>query len=123
MFRRVNIFVIAFVCISSISIVHAGVPGGYSETPEREYDKLKIKLQNSNLGSALGPKSSCVNVVDILSAYQQVVAGMNYKIEAIVEINGKPKECCFKVYQNLPPNPHFNVNCAQCGACECFDSD
>lgn len=135
MFHLANIFVFLFYCISSILIADAGLPlppaatirerpltrraGGYYETPKSAYENLKVELQNSNVASALSTRDSCVRVVKILSAYQQVVAGMNYKIKATIKINNRLKVCCFKVFRGLSRDAQFNVNCADCGdTCE-----
>lgn len=126
MFRLVNCFAFPFVFISFFYIADAqSIPGGYSPAPRSEYEDLKIKLQNSNIKSALGTENSSVEVVKIVSASQQVVAGMNYRIEATIKINRKSYEYCFKVEQSLPPNPTFNVVCASekkpCAPCPCLE--
>lgn len=124
MIRQTNIIAISFVFIAAHAISSSpAIPGGYSETPRSDYGDLKIKLQNSNLRSALWTENNCVKVLKIDSAYQQVVAGTNYIIRATLSINSVSKNCCFKVYQRLPPNQTFDVQCAQCGGCECFKND
>lgn len=124
MFRQVNIFVFTLVVASALVVVDAQtIAGGYSDVNPSEYKNLQIKLENSNLRSAVGATNSCVRVVKINSASRQVVAGMNYKIVATIEINGQQKTYCFKVYQSLPPVT-VTVQCAaeQLGStvCECF---
>lgn len=127
MFRQANIFAISFVCISSILLASAetipdGIPGGYSKVAPKDLKDLQTKLQNSNFKTAMGAKDSNVKVEKINSAYQQVVAGMNYKIEATLLVDKKSKKCCFLVNKSLPqPKQTFTVKCAQCGStCECF---
>lgn len=123
MCRRVVIFALALALISVILIAEAQrIVGGYSEVKPNEYKKIQNKLQSANLQSALGIKSSCVTVAEIISAEQQVVAGMNYKIVADIDINGQSKKYCFLLYQSLPPIK-LTVQCAAklCGAtCKCF---
>lgn len=122
--RLTNIFLaLSFVFISILCIANAQTAGGYSKVPKKEYKTLGIKLQNSNIQSALATKKP-VKVVNIVSATQQVVAGMNYRIVAQIKINGKTYEYCFKVEQDLPPNDCFNVVCASkkkpCEPCPCL---
>lgn len=124
MFRQANIFAILFVVISALLIADAQtMVGGYSDVSPNEYKNLQIKLENSNLRSAIGAPNSCVRVVKIVSASQQVVAGLNFKIVAVIDINGNKKKFCFKVYQSLPPVT-VTVQCAaeQLGStiCECL---
>lgn len=124
MFCQANILAFSFVFISALLMVDAQtIVGGYSDVSPDEYKNLQIKLENSNLRAAVGAGNSCVRVVKIVSASQQVVAGMNYKIIAIMDINGKPTKYCLKVYQSLPPVT-VTVQCAakQLGStiCECF---
>lgn len=120
MIRQANIFAILFICISHILFANAGLPGGYSPVAESQLGSLQAKLQNSNFQTALGTKDSGAKVVKINSAYQQVVAGMNYQINATVLVNKEPQNCCFEIFQSLPP-VSIKVNCAQCGStCECF---
>lgn len=123
MFRQANTFALAFVFISVLLIADAQrIVGGYSKVLPDHYNELQMKLQNSNLQSALGGKSSCVRVVEIVSAEQQVVAGMNYRIIAVIDINGKSQKYCFLLFQSLPPVT-VKVNCAAAmngATCECF---
>lgn len=124
MFRQANVFAFLFILISVILIAEAQtIVGGYSDVPPSEYKNVQIKLENSNFRTALGAANSCVKVVRIISVSQQVVAGMNYRIVAIVSINGQSKKFCFLLYQSLPPVT-YTVNCASelCGTtCKCFD--
>lgn len=124
MFCRANIFVFTFISTSALLIADAQtIVGGYTAVPPSEYENLQIKLHNANLRSALKSTSSCVDVVQIVSAAQQVVAGMNYRIVAIISLNGQSKKYCFLLYQSLPPVT-LKVQCAaeQIGdaICDCF---
>lgn len=124
MFRQANILAFLIVLVSALLMVDAQtMVGGYSDVSPDDYKNLQIKLESSNLQSAIGAANSCVRVVKIVSASQQVVAGMNYKIIAIIDINGTQKKYCFKVFQSLPPVT-VTVQCAaqQYGSttCECF---
>lgn len=98
MFRQKNIFTSK----SLIADAHANV-GGYSAVPPDEYKNLQIKLHDAILRSALGSTDSCVDVVRIVSAAQQVVAGKNYRIVAIINMNGQSKKYCFLLHQSLRP--------------------
>lgn len=124
MFRKAGIFAFTLVFISTLLIVNAQtLVGGYSELSPNEFKNVQNLLENSNLRTAIGATNSCVKVVQVVSASRQVVAGLIYKIVAIIEINGVQKTYCFKVYQSLPPVT-VTVQCAavQCGCsiCECL---
>lgn len=111
MIRHANSFAILFVCISSILIAYAGIPGEYEKTPKSDFGKLKEKLEKSNFRAIIGgPRNSSATITKIDSAIQQVIKGTKYKIVATIEINGGPKKCCFSVYEDLPPNDTFQVN-------------
>lgn len=119
MFRGMKFFAFSFALVSIVTIINAQLPGGYSTTPTSGYGDLEIKLDNSNMATALGGQQAFI--IKILSASQQVVAGMNYKIEAKVCVNGHREKCCFKAFQSLSGT--FTVNCAQCKyvTCSCFN--
>lgn len=119
MFRGIKFFAFSFALVSIVTIINAQLPGGYSTTPTSGYGDLEIKLDNSNMATALGGQQAFI--IKILSASQQVVAGMNYKIEAKVCVNGHREKCCFKAFQSLSGT--FTVNCAQCKyvTCSCFN--
>lgn len=125
MFRLTNIFALLFVFISFLFVADAQTVGAYSKTPLKDYKDLKIKLQNSNIKSAIGANNSNVKVMQITDAYQQVVAGMNYRIVTLITINGKLYQYCFLVFQSLPqPKQTFTVQCASKltsnNKCPCF---
>lgn len=124
MIRQLNIFAISFVVC--ISIADAFMPyslfppmaGGHSPVPAQRCGELKSQLESSNMGSALGGTAS-VRILNILSATQQVVAGMKYHILATVSIDGRTEKCCFIVHHSLPPQRRFNVLSAEVGVQEC----
>lgn len=120
MFRQT---IILAVFSSIILISDAGMPGGFSQVPRSELESLLAKLQNSNFQTALGSEGSDIKVLNIDSAYQQVVAGKNYNIHATVSENGKPKSCCFSAFESLSQKDgktKFDVTCAQCDPqCKC----
>lgn len=104
---------------STLIFVDAQILGGYSPMPPTEYGDLVIQLDKSNMASALNKRE--VFIIQITSALQQVVAGLNFKIVAKTCVECSEQMCCFKAFQNLSGN--FSVECAQCNynGCECFN--
>lgn len=115
---QIYIIALSFVLISlHLSADAQRTVGGFSPTPKDQYSKLQNQLQSS---IASGTGNSCIKVEEITRAKQQVVAGVNYLIDAILSENKKLYKCCFRVFQSLPP-PTFEVQCAYCGSlCKCF---
>lgn len=50
-----------------------------------------IKAEGKALKQEKGAKSAKLKLVEILSAEEQVVAGTNYKLKLVVQVNGKKK--------------------------------
>lgn len=114
MVRQTIIFAISFICISSILHANAqGLPGGYSPVKPPNFKNLQTKIQNY-YQTALGPTGANLKV-KVISACQQVVAGLNYDIRAYVLVNNAWIKCCFKAFQSLPPEQKFSITDVRCG--------
>lgn len=110
MTRISNIFALLFVFASFLFTVNAQLPGGWAPVDsQKDLNDLKKDLQNSNIACVVGGGKCGVEVKQIVSASQQVVAGMNYRIEATVLINGFLHWYCIKAERDLPPNDKLKV--------------
>lgn len=119
MSRETIVVVFLLGLTSTLILVDSQLLGGYSPMQPNQYANLAIKLDNSNIASIMNKGE--VFIIRITSAFQQVVAGLNFKIVAKTSVDHSEKMCCFKAFQNLQGD--FSVNCAQCcyDACECFN--
>lgn len=102
------------ILITNILLTNGQIPGGYSPVSPDQYGKLEKQLQSSNLGEVL---KNHFEVKKVLSAQQQVVAGMNYQILAEVENGCDIQQCCIKAFRSLQGK--FSVCCANCGSKTC----
>lgn len=114
MIRQVNIFTVSFtLCI----LVADTFAGGLYPVPESQYGELKTQLKNSNMGRVFG--STSIQVLDIVSATEQVVENKNYHIMANILINDRIEKCCFIVHHFFPRQERFFVISADVGARKC----
>lgn len=114
MIRQVNIFAVAFIACILIADAFAG---GLYPVPESQYGELKQQLKNSNMGLVFG--NTNIQVLDILSATEEVVENKNYHILATIVIDGRTEKCCFIVHHFFPPQQRFFVISADVGARKC----
>lgn len=90
---------------------------GPQPVPERQYGELKNQLNNSRMERAFGNKK--IEVLDIISATEEVNNGKSYNILAKISINGRTEKCCF-VAQNFFPRQHgYFIIKATVGAKKC----
>lgn len=110
-----NHFAVLFVvCI----LIVAAFADGLHPVPENQYDELKFQLQNSKMDRFFGGKS--IQVLDIVSATEQVLNGKNYHILANISINGRTKKCCFNAQNFFPRQDGYFIIKADVGAKKCW---
>ena len=98
--------VLALTICQSKSVAEKTVPGGWQTAPVTDQGVIAaaafaVKAEEKALPGTKGEHSARLTLVEILSARQQVVAGMNYWLKLKVKVNGKPREGETVVYRNL----------------------
>lgn len=112
----ISMTLISFVLIAIVSVsFSSSLPDGFKPTPKDEFDQLQQCLEHADLASKLKERDAKVGKIE--SAYQNDAG--EYAIRAKMVVNGITKNCCILA----APTPHydFNVKCAQCDKCTCFD--
>ena len=90
-------------CILSLALaICAGLavesmPGGFSKASVTDKEVVDaaafaIKAQQKAMQKAMSPQPGRVELVKILEAHQQVVAGMKYRLKLEVKVDGKEKQ-------------------------------
>ncbi len=99
----------ALLCVSMVFAASTGraqeVAGGWSEVPSDDKDiaavaQFAVAAQVKAL-EAEGKKGCVMALVKVLSAKQQVVAGMNYRLALKVAADGAEKEAEVVVWKQL----------------------
>jgi hypothetical protein len=81
-----------------VGLAQQTLVGGYSAASVTEPEVMRAVAFAIKAKQKKGPK---LLLVKILSAQQQVVAGLNYRLELRVKLNNKLKNAEAVVYQNL----------------------
>jgi len=93
--HQTGILVVSIMIVGNI--LTAAIPGGYSKAPVGDKDivkaaKFAITAQEKAMVDPKDSKATKLTLVEILSAHQQVVAGINYRMKLKVKVNGTEKE-------------------------------
>ena len=107
-------FFLLFSIASPIAIPAQGpIVGGYSEASVTEKEVVAaaafaIKEQQKEMQKDTEGESPKLELVTILEAHQQVVAGMNYRLKLKVTVNGEEKTAETVVWWQSwrKPNPY-----------------
>jgi hypothetical protein len=96
----------------SISAARArqSMPGGYSKASVTDKDVIAaadfaIGAQQKTLQDSKGDKTAKLELVKILGAEQQVVAGMNFRLKLLVKADGAEKQAEAVVWWQAWRNP------------------
>lgn len=106
MMHQIDILAILLICILSSSITNTETttsrPGSWSKiTSKEELHELETKLRNSNFRDTIHePRHNGAEVTQINFALQQVVSGIKYKIESVIDVNGGPATCCSLAHES-----------------------
>ncbi len=92
------------ICLAGAILTVAGctsenktMPGGYTAVPVNNKEviaaaQFAVKAQEKAMQEKKDTQSVKLKLVKILSARQQVVAGMNFRLDVQVNVNGTKKE-------------------------------
>ena len=75
------------------------VPGGYAAAPVADPEVVAAAMFAVTAHAEKSKKT--ITLTKVVSAQQQVVAGMNYKLVLAVDVDGQPKEVEAAVYKDL----------------------
>jgi hypothetical protein len=91
--------VVGILVVGTVQSSAAGeaLVGGYSEVPTTN-EQVIAAAQFAVRG---GQWAAIISLVEILSAQQQVVAGMNYRLRLKVKVDGKVREAVAGVWRKL----------------------
>lgn len=113
MTRRVILLCILLLSTSFIVACYAQHPrlGGYVTAPVTQREVVEaaafaIKAQQEAMQEAKGGQPTSLELVKILSAEVQVVAGMNYRLKLQVQVNGMEKQAEAVVWWQSWRKPH-----------------
>ena len=97
-------------CVSMVCALPARgeerMPGGLSEVPVDDKDivaaaQFAVSAHAKELTKEAAPKGGAMTLVKIVKARQQVVAGINYRLELKVSVDGAEKEAEAVVWKQL----------------------
>lgn len=109
-----QVFAVSFiVCI----LIANAVADASQPVPEKQYGELKKQLNISRMERAFGNKK--IEVLDIISATEEVYNGKSYNILATISIDGRTKKCCFIAHNFFPRQNGYFIIEATVGAKEC----
>jgi hypothetical protein len=77
------------------------IVGGYSETSVTNAEVVAVAQFAVKAQAATSEQKIVITLVELLSARQQVVAGMNYRLRLKVKVDGKVKEAEAVVWRKL----------------------
>lgn len=121
MLRKFKVLLLASTLVSFALIVlvsvstSSSVPDGFKQVSKDDYDHLQTGLEHADLASTL--KESDVKIEKIELASQNHAG--EYAIHATLSVKGSAKKCCILAAET--PHYDFDVKCAECGTCTCFD--
>lgn len=114
MTRQFNTFAVSF--ILCIFIANA-FTDELHPVPESQYVELKNQLNTSKMERAFGNKK--IEVLDIISATEQINNGKTYNILATISVNGRTEKCCFIAQNFFPRQQGYFIIKATVGARKC----